>query len=110
MRLRELEPEFLLYSGDPKSYRCRDVSRAEANGLFFLCPKCFVENGGRVGTHAVICWDPSVPQTVSPTPGRWNLIGASFDDLSLVAGSSSVLLMGGCNWHGYVTNGEVTSV
>jgi len=108
MRLRELEPEWLRFEGTPNHYRY-DVDRAEANGIMFLCPLCFAKNGGPVGTHRVLCWDPSVPQTMSPTPGRWNLVGESFDDLSLVAGSSSVKLEKGCQWHGYITNGEVTN-
>ena len=90
-------------------------SIAEADGIIFLCPKCFAHNGGSVGTHSVICWNPSVPQTTSPKPGRWNLVGTGYHDLSLVVGSSSVLLNGRCwegaggeGWHGFVTNGEVT--
>ena len=81
---------------------------AQADGLLFLCPKCFKANKGPVGTHSVLCWKPHVPQTMSPKPGRWNITGTGFHDLSLVAGSSSVKLMGGCNWHGHVTKGEVT--
>ena len=84
---------------------------AEADGLFFLCPKCFTENGGDIGTHCVICWfEGKVPDEVCPKPGRWNPVGTGIDDLSFVPGakSHSVLLMGGCNWHGFVTNGDAT--
>lgn len=84
-----------------------------AQGIEFLCPKCFLANGGAVGTHAVICWSRSrgVPDRASPGPGRWLLRGTGFHDLTLDAEpgqSRSVLLLGGCAWHGYVTNGEVT--
>jgi len=106
MRLTELEPRFLKWIND-REYR-HDATRQEADGLMFLCPKCFKANGGPVGTHVVVCWQPNVPQTTFPVPGRWKLVGTGFGDLSLVAGSSSILLTSGCKWHGFVTNGEVT--
>lgn len=106
MKLIELAPEWLARESDTV-FRMVDTL-AEANGIKFLCPKCFQQNQGAVGTHAVICWNPSVPQTTNPTPGRWNLVGTGFDDLSLVAGSSSVLLPPPCSWHGFIRAGEVT--
>ena len=110
MRLTDLSPKFLKRLDD-KSWR-HDIEKVEdADGLEFLCPACFRKNGGIVGTHAVICWSPSVPQTTFPTPGRWTMVGTGFHDLSLVAGSSSVLIKnpdGSEHWHGLVTNGEVT--
>lgn len=107
MRLTDLEP-WWLKRVDDTHFRIVD-SKAEADGVDFLCPKCFAANGGRVGTHRVTCWNPSVPQTTSPTPGRWDLQGTGFNDLTLVAGSSSVLLIGGCAWHGFITNGEIVN-
>lgn len=107
MKLTELEPQFLRVL-DPKTFQMQDEIEG-ADGIWFLCPKCFIANGGRVGTHMVLCWSPKVPQTINPIPGRWNLVGTGFHDLSLVAGSSSVLLIGGCAWHGFVTNGEVST-
>jgi hypothetical protein len=109
MRLTELRPKFLVYEMiDGQQYHRSVDTIGEAHGVIFLCPKCFQANGGSVGTHSVICWSPSVPPEVVPGPGRWNLAGTGFGDLSLVAGSSSVKLSGGCEWHGMVTNGEVT--
>lgn len=88
---------------------------AAAQGVDFLCPKCFAANGGAVGTHRVICWSRSrgVPDDVTPRPGRWLLVGTSIDDLTLNADppstARSVLLTSGCGWHGFVTAGNVTS-
>lgn len=85
---------------------------AEAQGISFLCPKCFAENKGPRGTHSVICWSRSrgVPEDATPGPGRWKLDGTSFDDLTLNADppstARSVQLTGGCGWHGFITNGE----
>lgn len=79
-----------------------------ADGILFLCPKCFVNNKGDIGTHSVICWRPRVPGDVDPKPGRWEFTGTGLDDLSLVAGSSSVHLTGeGCGAHFHVVNGEI---
>lgn len=108
MRLTDLEPTFLKYAPkDGRQIHIMDVPIAEADGVQFLCPKCVVENKGPIGTHAVLCWSPTIPQTVSPKPGRWNLVGAGFEDLSLVAGSSSVLLTSGCKAHFLIVKGEV---
>lgn len=88
-----------------------DATREEADGIFFLCPKCFVANGGNVGTHGVICWfEGRVPDDRKPGPGRWNPVGDSFANLSFVPGkkSHSVALLSGCKWHGFVTNGVCT--
>lgn len=107
IKLTTLEPQFIQRIDD-RSWHEVDALAA-ADGIMFLCPKCWVENNGPIGTHAVVCWAPSVPQTTSPTPGRWNMVGTGFDDLSLVAGSSSIHLAGeGCQWHGFIRDGEVT--
>lgn len=84
----------------------------QAQGVRFLCPKCFAENGGPVGTHSIICWSKSrgIPDDEHPGPGRWTLDGASLDDLTLngdpPGAARSVRLNGGCSWHGFVTNGD----
>lgn len=91
----------------PGGHRTDETSVAAADGVMFLCPVCFRTNGGPVGTHSVICWSPKVPPDVDPKPGRWNLVGSSLADLSLVAGSSSVALRGGCNAHFFVRAGEI---
>jgi hypothetical protein len=90
----------------------------EAQGIQFLCPVCFTKNGGDKGTHRVMCWSRSrgTPEEIGPRPGRWTLEGTGYHDLTLNGdnpavpggGARSVLLMGGCGWHGFVTNGKVT--
>jgi hypothetical protein len=109
VKLTDLEPQFLAIDTS-KSYRHVD-SLAEAQGIMFLCPKCFAANGGNIGTHAVICWFTGVPLDVSPSPGRWNPSGTGYHDLSFVPpGATSVQLLGdGCRWHGFIQGGEVTN-
>lgn len=110
MRLRDLDAQFLrtVDSSDAKENRI-GVPFAEANGIMFLCPKCFAANKGSVGTHSVICWFTGVSQEWSPKPGRWNASGTGLDDLTFVPpGAVSVLLIGGCEWHGFVKNGDAS--
>lgn len=114
MKLTDLDPKFLRVESE-RVYRCVDTI-AEAQGISFLCPKCFAANGGPVGTHSVICWSRSrgTPESLPPLPGRWTLDGTGFHDLSLNGdaggggGARSVQLLDGCDWHGFITNGEVT--
>lgn len=106
MKLTELDPHFLKILSE-REYQCADVSLAEADGVQFLCPVCFAKNGGPVGTHSVICWRPHVPPDVNPKPGRWEFSGTGYNDLTLTAGSSSILLTSGCKAHFFITNGEI---
>lgn len=114
MKLAELEPQFLRYVVQPDGaiHHVYVDSLADADGVMFLCPKCFAANAGPVGTHMVLCWfEGRVPDDADPKPGRWKPAGTGVADLSFVPGqrSCSVLLLGGCSWHGFVTNGEVTT-
>lgn len=111
MKLTDLEPQFIKYESggviDP-----RGITLAEAQGLWFLCPLCFAQNNGPVGTHA--CETSFEGRGVLPEQGshnkegkpvRWNVSGTDFSNLTL---TPSVQLQGGCNWHGHITNGEIT--
>lgn len=83
---------------------------ADADGVMFLCPKCFALNNGKVGTHSVLCWfTGKVSDEVTPKPGRWNPVGETLNDLTFVPpGAISVLLTSpsGCGWHGFVKDGK----
>lgn len=113
MKLSDLEPEWLLYAraGDGQRSMRHAESMNDAHGMKFLCPKCFVANGGPVGTHMVVCWfEGRVPDDAVPGPGRWTPSGTGFDDLTFVPGARigavSVLLTGGCGWHGFIKDGD----
>lgn len=109
--LKELEADFVMLEQlTPQTIYRRVASLADAHGLLFLCPKCFVDNKGKVGTHSVLCWFVGkVPDDLTPKPGRWTPQGTCLDDLTFVPSpghSNSVLLTGaGCGWHGFVKNG-----
>jgi hypothetical protein len=128
MKLRELEGRFTKYveravppdqfvdgvvhpSGIERSYH--DVATlAEADGVWFLCPKCFAENHGPSGTHmhmigfAGRCPPGSYTKGSKGEDTRWIVMPSStgLDDLSL---TPSILAIGGCNWHGFVGSSGV---
>ncbi len=109
-RLRpDLEANFVTYEvgSDGHVYHRYVDTLAEAHGIFFLCPKCYAENKGPIGTHQVGCWFVGrVPPEATPGPGRWNPRGTGYDDLTFVPpGAYSVQLTSGCMWHGFVING-----
>ena len=110
--LRDLNATFVVH--EPNGWREVDAL-AEATGVYMLCPKCFTFNGGDVGTHRVLCWfrGRGVPDELQPGPGRWTPSGSCLDDLTFIPGAPpiahSVLLTGGCGWHGYVRNGACES-
>jgi hypothetical protein len=111
VRLTDLGPKFLTVTTPLGSFFTDGTDIAVADGLLFLCPVCFKTNAGPIGTHSIICWRPRIPQTIGPTPGRWEMLGTGFDDLTLRAGSSSVFLQGpGCGAHFFITNGEIVGV
>jgi hypothetical protein len=108
---RTLADGTVQWGGFPVTCHYEVDSIAEADGVSFLCPKCFAANGGTVGTHTVICWfEGRVPDDAKPSPGRWTPAGAGIDDLTFAPGEKikavSVQLLGGCAWHGYVANGS----
>lgn len=107
MRLMELDPHFLVRKPTTvvgmRHVLERTSDLAVADGIRFLCPKCFKDNGGADGTHAIVV----------PFAGRalhergWQVSGTKFSDLTLRPSISIYTEKGGCGFHGYITNGEV---
>src|SRR5882672_2791179 len=97
----------------PREHEIVTDSFAEAQGIRFLCPLCFQNNGNSdVGTHwcSITFADRGVPDDMGThnlegKAVRWNVSGSNFEDLTT---TPSILLQGGCNWHGYITLGEVS--
>ena len=125
MRLTELQPEWMNYvdggqqgfsdthstvdygSGEAASPPDSAEGIVQADGVLFLCPTCFVKNGGPAGTESVLCWfanKPHIPADATPGPGRWTATGSSFDDLTL----SPSVNVDKEHCHGWIKNGEVT--
>jgi len=110
MKLNELEPHFITYvENEDGIFHPHIDTLAEAHGIMFLCPVCFLKNDGPVGTHSVICWfGGRVADSVTPGPGRWNPSGTNYDDFSFVGpGAASILLNGDCNAHFFIKEGNI---
>ena len=108
MRLKDLEAEFVKHDGASGHHIVSTL--AEADGIMHLCPKCFHDNSGSVGTHSMLLWFRGhVPDNVTPGPGRWTPQGTGMDDLTFVPGNppmaTSILCTGHC--HFFIENGSV---
>jgi hypothetical protein len=112
MRLSKLNAQLITrHTLDGRITHGPAASLADADGILFLCPKCFRENNGPVGTHSCICWFVGkVPDSAEPGPGRWNPTGTGIEDLTFVPSLGhehcSVKLNGGCEFHFNIVNGE----
>lgn len=112
MDLLALEPDWVTCPGEGRIGHAPSIELCQ--GIRFFCPKCFVANQNQFpGVHRVICWahGRSVPDQMSPGPGRWVLSGNDFHNLTLTAPpghTSSILLTSGCKWHGFIMNGDVS--
>lgn len=106
MKLTSLDPHFLKHTGEGSSQYVETL--AEADGLLFLCPRCFVNNNGKVGTHSIICWFAGkVPDDLTPK-GRWETAGVGLDGLSFIGPNAASVLIGGqCQAHFYIRNGAI---
>lgn len=131
MRLVELGPFFVTYGvgvasphigqpqpdgttkwgGFPVKLITHVDSLVQAQGIWFLCPLCFTKNNGPVGTHMidVTFAGRGVPDDHGShgdggAPARWQVSGTGFEDLTT---TPSILLIGGCNWHGFITQGMI---
>lgn len=151
MKLSDLQPQFVLYEtriedyqvivGDQQTWRERGCptktvngpqeymthvdSLTEAQGLCFLCPKCYSENihkllpgetdieGAGIGIHQVeVAFegrgvkDNQGSHGSNGKPTRWNVSGNGFSDLTT---TPSILVGPTCKWHGHITNGEIVN-
>jgi len=105
-RRRANDSHCFVVSDDTEDKDLAAISVTDAQGVLFLCPVCFVKNGGPIGTESVLCWfrDRGVPDAALPGPGRWQASGTSFADLTL----SPSVNVDHEHWHGWIKNGEVT--
>lgn len=112
MRLAELEPAWVRWHDGNGMLEVASID--DAQGIRFLCPVCYAANDGPIGTHMVCCWSRSrgVPNDALPGPGRWQLLGSNFEDLTLGAekdSTASVKLPGadGDHAHFHIASGLI---
>jgi hypothetical protein len=89
---------------------------AEAQGVWFLCPKCYAVGiaGGEepgVGVHGCQvtfegrgATDQQGSHNDKGEPVRWAVSGTGIADLVC---TPSILLIGGCGWHGFIGSSGV---
>ena len=104
MRLSDLNPVFLSHGGEGITdvMTGMPVPKTEGIGVVFDCP-C----GNHEEEHR--CYVPfSNPMGPGPAvrgAGKgWHRQGDTFDTLTL---TPSILRIGGCGWHGFITKGEI---
>jgi len=108
--LSELHPQFLrILHEKVNGHVWEHVDTIqEADGLMFSCPACHNKRNaaGIRMDHKVAVW---IPGTDPGTAGkaRWHMTGSSYLDVTL---TPSVRILGHCQWHGYITNGEAITL
>ena len=138
MKLTDLEPQFFRYETrnetwdtatgpktGPREYHIPVDTLADAQCIFFLCPKCFAAQGSNYGVHSIEVTfagrgvsDNMGSHNKAGNPTRWQIVDATaspdghpdvksedFKTLTLVP---SILIEGCCGWHGYVTRGDAS--
>lgn len=109
----------------PREYMAHVESLVEAQGIWFLCPKCYAGNihrlppgatdveGAGIGVHQVQVTfegrgvkDDQGSHGTDGKPTRWNVSGTGYVDLTT---APSILVGPTCGWHGYITNGEIVN-
>lgn len=106
MKLVDLHPQFVDHGG-PGTKRAdgTEYPLRKGIGVMFDCP-CGCEN---------MCYVPfknpidGGPMDEEPHKSAWLRSGTTFETLSLSPSIHRTPALGGCGWHGFVTNGEVTS-
>ncbi len=107
MKLTDLNPVFLSTGGSGVYYADGSSMPATVGvGVMFDCP-C----GNHSEEHR--CYVPFA-NPIGPGPLKsqkgWRRTGDTFETLTLTPSIFRVQRLGGCDWHGFITNGEVRSV
>jgi hypothetical protein len=114
IKLVDLNPSWVGSGGsDVRDKDGKPVPRREGVGIIFDCP-CGKhgedrsearEYDFRVFVHLKQPLDGGPPIVSEPRP-TWDREGDTFESLTL---RPSIQRVDGCRWHGFVTNGEVTT-
>jgi hypothetical protein len=102
MRLIDLNPRWVGAGGPGVTRNGQPVERRDGIAIMFHCP-CGCGDGVYVYVDPPLDGKgPYEPQHV-----HWERFGDTFETLTL---RPSIQRLGGCGWHGFITNGEVTTV
>lgn len=102
MKLVDLDPRFYSTGGAgiTNSLTGEPVPERTGMGLIFDCP-CGCTELIAIPFHNPISGGPPA---VREGQAGWHRTGETFETLTL---TPSILRVGGCQWHGFVTDGEI---
>jgi hypothetical protein len=105
VRLVDLDPRWVGHGGE--HIRRADGSPAPERhgvGVIFNCP-C-----GACESLCYVPFDNPLDGGAALEPGRplWHRQGETFETLTLTPSLLRTRSAGGCGWHGFITNGDVT--
>lgn len=102
MRLADLHPVFLSHGGPGVTTAAGEpIPLTLGVGVLCDCPCGNADEEHRLYVPFV---NPIGPGPALGDAHRWQRTGDTFETLSL---TPSILRIGGCGWHGFITNGEV---
>lgn len=105
MKLTDLNPQWVGAGGPGVTRNGKPVTERHGIGLTFDCP-CGCGIRGYVSFANPL--DGGKPR-LSPDEPSWQRTGDTFETLTLSPSIHRIPDRGGCGWHGWVRNGEVTS-
>ncbi len=106
MKLTDLHPQWVYSGGEGISDKDGNpVPFREKVGISFDCPCGKCPEGFSNSVYLSFENPPDGGPPVGNSP-HWHRQGEDFETISL---SPSILRIGGCGWHGYVTNGEIVN-
>lgn len=107
MKLTDLNPRWVGAGGEGITQNGEAVPARHGVGISFDCPcgkcgiRCYVDFANPLDGGASL-WDEY------PTHPAWQRTGETFKTLTLTPSILRSRAKGGCGWHGFITNGEVT--
>ena len=109
MRLIDLEPNWVGAGGEGIYDKDKNpVPKRHGVAISFNCPCGRTDRDNGHSSRVVVMFTNPIDGG-EPIRNRttWQRTGETFEDLTL---TPSILRVGGCAWHGFITNGEVKTV
>jgi hypothetical protein len=106
--LRDLEATFVTVADNGWHLEESRELLPTHQGLWFTCPCHYAQNGmSDIGVHKILCWfrNRGVPDSLSPSPGRWTPVGTGIDDLTFDYGVPPVAKSVAADCHFFIKNG-----
>lgn len=100
MKLVDLDPRWIQAGGEGIYDKdMKPVPERHGVGISFICPCGCGTRCAVMFTNPICGGEPIRDRTT------WERIGDTFEGLTL---TPSILRVGGCEWHGFITNGAIS--